>query len=379
VSDISPDAELLERHKPILRYDSQGSFSADSAQIMPERAGNALKREDGKVVAKPAELELEFLGARKYGDASKVEKTDYLDATGRDYVLDARALHANPDYADRAHGHLALDDKGGRWLQYWFFYYFNNKAFLGFGLHEGDWEMVQIGLDANDEPQSMTFAQHEHGERCKWKDVKKRGRRPIVYVARGSQASYPRAGRHRAPIVPDHADGEGAEVSSLTLELLDAPAARWVGWPGRWGSSRPRNVAESNSPRGPKQHGQWDKPAEFHADAVERDDFLGKVFGQPELRGAPAPRIKARRVRGRAVVDYRFPQPARGEAPVTQIVVSVDSPDDGLPPATYSFPVERPDGRVKHPLPLEDRRYVVLASGYTREAVGSETVETPLR
>jgi hypothetical protein len=78
-------------------------------------------------------------------------------------------------------------------------------------------------------------------------------------------------------------------------------------------------------------------------------------------------------------VSYRFPRPGRGEAEVTQIVVSVDSPEDELPPATYAFPVEWPEGSIEHPLPLEDgRRYVVRASGFTREAVGSETVEKPL-
>jgi hypothetical protein len=376
------DAELLDRHKPLLRYDSQGSFYADSARTMPERAvgrsANVLKRTDGSVLARAGArggLDLGFLGARKYRDGGKVEETDHLDAVGSDYVLQARELHAEPEYADRIYGHVARDDDGRRWLQYWFFYYFNDKAFLGFGLHEGDWEMVQIGLGANDRPEAMTFAQHSHGERCRWKDVEKRDRtRPIVYVARGSQASYPRRGRHRAPIVPDHADGKGAEVSP-TLDPLDE---RWVGWPGRWGSSRARNIAESNSPRGPKQHGQWSKPAEFHADAVERRTFEGFVFGQPELRGAPAPQIKARRVRDRAVVSYRFPRPGRGEAAVTQIVVSVDSPDDGLPPATYPFPVEKAEGTLEHPLPLEDRRYVVRASGFTREAVGSDTVQVRL-
>jgi hypothetical protein len=77
------------------------------------------------------------------------------------------------------------------------------------------------------------------------------------------------------------------------------------------------------------------------------------------------------------VVDYRFPDPGRGEAPATQIVVSVDSPDDDLPPATYAFPAES-KGTIEHPLPLEDLRYVVRASGSTREAVSSDTVEVAL-
>ena len=248
---------MLERHKPLLRYDSQGSFFADSARMMAERVGgnppgaNCLKRADGSVIAA------------------------YLDAVGRDYVLQSRELHGYPHLANRVYGHLAADEKGATWLQYWFFYYFNDKAFLGFGLHEGDWEMVQIGLSANGTPEAMTFAQHEHAERCAWKAVEKHeGERPVVYVARGSQASYSRPGRHRAPIVPDQADGKGATVST-TLEVLDDRRPGWVGWPGRWGSTVARNIAESNSPRGPKQHGQWRKPGEFHADAVEHRELRG--------------------------------------------------------------------------------------------------------
>lgn len=386
----STAAALLERHKPLLRYDSQGSFFADSARMMAERVGgnppgaSCLKREDGSVIAAakqpPSEqsLTIEFLGARTYANKAEVRKGDYLDAVGRDYVLQAREMHAKPHLANRIYGHVAVDGQGAEWLQYWFFYYYNDKAFLGFGLHEGDWEMVQVGLDAKRRPEAMTFAQHEHGERCSWKAVEKHeGERPIVYVARGSQASYPRPGRHRAPIVPDQADGKGAAVSP-TLEMLDDRSPGWVGWPGRWGSTRARNIAESNSPPGPKQHGQWRKPEEFHADAVEHLERQGLVQGAPELKVAPTPKIKARRRDDRALVDYEFAKAKRGEAPATQIVLSIDSPDDDFPPATYSFDVESTKGTIEHPLALEDRSYVVRASGSTQEAVVSQTVEVKL-
>jgi hypothetical protein len=349
------------------------------------RNSNCLKRGDGAVVAaaKPrgsqAQLQIEFLGARGYADQTKVEGDDYLDAVGEDYVLAARELHGNPQYANRCYGHCARGaDGSGLFLQYWFFYYWNNKAFLGFGLHEGDWEMVQIGFGASGRPERMTFAQHDHAERCRWNQVEKVGGHPVVYVARGSQASYPRRGRHRAPIVPDNADGQGAQISP-SVEFLDDRGARWVSWGGRWGSTRARNVAESDSPRGPRQHDQWNQPAEFEADALERRDLQGLVMGQPELPGAPAPRIRAQRLRDRAVIHYSFPRPKRGEAPAIQIVVSVDSPGDDLPPATYAFPVDGIKGNIEHPLPLREQRYVIRASGSNRAGVASATVQTALR
>lgn len=384
------DAALLERFKPILRYDSQGSFFADSAAEMTDRVaangrGNTLQRHDGTVLAgaRPsagqAQLDLAFLGAGQYADGTSVRDDDNLDAVGRDYVLAARQLHAQAAYANRIHAHVARED-GKAWLQYWFFYYYNDKAFLGFGLHEGDWEMVQVGLGTNGAPQVMTFAQHDHGERVPWASAERQGDRPVVYVARGSQASYPRAGRHRAPIVPDQADGRGATMSTAALELLDGPAPPWVGWPGRWGSTRAGNAAESDSPRGPRRHDQWSRPAEFNEDAVERAALTGAVLGAPELKVAPPPRIRAVRVGDHAVVTFAFRRPRRDEAPARQVVLSVDSPDDDLPPATYAFRIDSQQGEIEHPLRLEeDRRYVVRGSGATREGVPGDTVETRLR
>lgn len=45
-------------------------------------------------------------------------------------------------------------DSGQLWLQYWLWYIYNDYH-LAFnaGLHEGDWEMVQVGMDG-DEPRS---------------------------------------------------------------------------------------------------------------------------------------------------------------------------------------------------------------------------------
>jgi len=391
VSEPSP-VELLLRQLPILRYDSQGSFYADAASGMTDnvssdgKRSNSLKRDAGKVIAaaKPGsgqpQLTIDFLGGSRYGDEETVAKTDYLDAVGRDYVLDARQMHARSEYANRVYGHLARDPSNGRaFLQYWFFYYWNNKAFLGFGLHEGDWEMVQIGLGDDGKPQTMVFAQHDHAERCAWSDVKRDGERPQVFVARGSQASYPRPGRHKAPLVPDQADGKGATISPA-LEVIGDGDPGWADWPGRWGSSRARNLAESNSPRGPRYHGQWAAPASFEAEAIERRDVAApRVAGEAELEPPPAPRLAAHRQGDRAVVEYEFPKPSPDQPRAKALLLSVDSPEDQLPPASESFPVRGRRGSVEHPLPLEDRKYVVLGSGLSPEGVSSDTVTVPLQ
>jgi hypothetical protein len=54
-----------------------------------------------------------------------------------------------------------------------------------------------VPVDSDDRPQAMTFAQHTHGQRCRWDVVTRYDEhRPVVYVARGSQASFPFAGKH---------------------------------------------------------------------------------------------------------------------------------------------------------------------------------------
>jgi hypothetical protein len=359
-------SELLERHIPLLRYDSQGSFAADSPAIMTNRIGpggdpaNLLKRADGAVLASAVggrhlpRLQLRFLAAGSYGDGTRVARSDHLDAVGGDYVLQAREMHRG-QFADRVYGHEIEAEDGGAWLQYWFFYLYNDKAFLGFGLHEGDWEMVQVRIGPDGEPQEMTFAQHNHGQRCGWEAVEKRGERPIVYVARGSQASYPFPGRHDAPVVPDHADGRGPEVSPA-LEPIDDGSPGWVAWPGRWGSSRARNVAESNSPRGPAHQDKWSHPATFHE---ESDPVRRRLAGEAPA-APPAPAIEVRREGDRAVIAYRFEAPA-GPLPA-KLLLTLDSPGDGLPPATYAKPVDDLAGEYEHPLPLEERPYEVRVS-----------------
>ena len=338
---------------------------------------NVLKRADGSVIATAGDgLKLAFLGGRRYGDGSQVEKSDYVDAVGRDYVQQARQMHT-PELANRIYGHAVAGEDGGLWLQYWLFYLYNDKAFLGLGLHEGDWEMVQIRLDAAGKPQSMGFAQHTHGQRCRWGLVERRGGRPVVYVARGSQASFPTAGRHKAPIVPDHADGSGPEVDP-TLVVLLGRRPGWVAWPGRWGSTRARSRLESNSPRGPALKEQWDDPSSWHDELDEIDPR--RLAAVPPPAAPPPPRISARRDGDLALISYRIRRPHRGETEPVTLVVSLDSEGDELPPATYAYPLEALRGSLEHPLPLEPGQgYVARAS--TADAVGeaSDVVQVRLR
>src|SRR3954447_23141872 len=60
-------------------------------------------------------------------------------------------------------GYVRSVNAGGLvWRQYWLWWLYNPKTYAGFGAHEGDWELVQIGCadDAGERPILMTCSQH---------------------------------------------------------------------------------------------------------------------------------------------------------------------------------------------------------------------------
>lgn len=90
-------------------------------------------------------------------------------------------------------------------LQYWFHYVYDDWA----NRHEGDWESITLLLELDQaalthgaplDPETLLgyvtvqdvgYSSHEDGTRRLWADVQQTGEgRPVVYVARGSQASY---------------------------------------------------------------------------------------------------------------------------------------------------------------------------------------------
>lgn len=389
----TPDvAELLQRYRPVIQYDSQESFFADSVAIMTDRVTpgtgpnrwNTLKNPAGQVLAsaKPsggqAQLNLGFL-RQKYALGTAATRDDYLDATGRDYVADALRMHAIPAYRNQIYGHAVTDADGRLWLQYWFFYYYNNKAFMGIGTHEGDWEMMQIRLDKQYKPNVLTYSQHREGARASWGDVKKvstpEGPAPVVFCARGSHACYFTPGTHKeAPVVPDYCDAKGQLIRPAVVVISDN-GPPWSPWPGKWGSTPRRNFLESDSPRGPSQHWQWREPARFHAAARPG------MQPQPVTRGLPpppAPKIEAHREGEHAVIDYRFRKPTAAQLPPVGIVVSIDAADDDSPPATYTFSLNGLEGTVEHPSELDPRPYVVRVTAFSQAGDAAEAVTARL-
>lgn len=183
-------------------------------------------------------------------------------------------MHRRPLLGDRVYAR-AVQEGHRVWLQYWLFYYFNDKSLAGIGAHEGDWEMIQIGLDRGGHPELATFAQHKGGERRPWKQVEtlddEPDAPPVVYVALGSHAAYFQTGNYWLRPLPlsDHAV-DGPQVRPA-VERLDG--IRWVDWLGHWGSG--------GAPQGPKQHRQFAAPHSWHSGSavhVRRRVRIGRTF-----------------------------------------------------------------------------------------------------
>jgi len=348
--------DLLRKHQPVLRYDSNEQFFADGAEQYMLNPGNELRRQrgaqgNGKVLASARpqggvpRLTLDFLGPEKYADGTKVEKTDVIGVTGRDYAKQYGVMRReHPELNNIVYGH-AIEANGRLWLQYWLWYFYNDyRLSFGAGLHEGDWEMVQLRMDdAAGHPDIAVYAQHSYGEMRDWDDIEKLAAdpsRPIVYVARGSHAAYFEAGFHQTEAWYDLADGKRRMKHRPKLVILGTDDPAWTRWPGRWGDTLPSKSAagalESNSPTGPGAKKQWTDP----------DKLLDNppTTSVHTTKGGAPPDVRILRSGGKLRCEYDF---TRRDPRPTTIVVTVNSKDeDGVPPRTHDIAVH-PGGHGK--------------------------------
>jgi lysophospholipase L1-like esterase len=229
------------------------------------------------------------------------------------------------------------------YLDYWWYFPHNptgagGGAFCGAGFviagvtchdHQSDWEGVTVILDGDsqsDAPTAVTYAQHNRTSRYTWAALQElwdRGgerarfgegidttRRPLVFVAQGTHASYPRMCRQEKcaeggvpgigpdrPLRENRHDGrrpwfgnQDDRCASICLAALptrrNGAAARWNAFDGYWGSS---NCAlglfcsSSPPPRAPAEQPRYD----FPWCATETFSFDGGAFARTRHRGCP--------------------------------------------------------------------------------------------
>jgi hypothetical protein len=197
------------------------------------------------------------------------------------------------------YGRVAHED-GETILQYWFFYYddvysyFYPPSDVLWQAHEGDWEVVNVVLDEDGQPDFVGYSQHCLGQQRTWASTTKwNATHPIVYVATGSHANYFDSGTHPINLTcvpaqvqfvlffvlhltpPVDYTGNGTVAgpprsgNTLThIEQIDSAAHSWIAFPGYWGEGEyfyaalvtPTPALAGPSPTGPAYHAIWTDP-----------------------------------------------------------------------------------------------------------------------
>jgi hypothetical protein len=367
---MSPLDARLEKHKPALVYDSQEAYRAMSAASITDYRDNALRRGNGSIVSRAgAGLTLALLASYDVKDG------DRLDEAG-DPLPASRRFQDDPAYRERVYARVKSD--GGRvWLQYWLWCYYNPKHLLGFGKHEGDWEVVQVGLGADGSPEVATYSQHEDGEARDWDDLERHGDHPVVYVAPLSHACYFEPGAHPYVFGVDNPDGSLPPV----LPKLEEFGA-WASWSGRWGNSKgvAGGTFGGRSPASPgRQSKKWDRPAAWHAGAVRATPLRRgrRVVRQAgKLTYPKLVSLAARREGDRVVVDYAVdPAPQRR---ASRLLVTLHRPgDEDELLASSPEKLGGSSGTVDVPVPEGvEGDLVVRASAYNALRQRSDPLET---
>lgn len=366
---------LLERHRPYLKYDSQEVFRVVSVETITDCPSNLLTRADGSVIARPRRHggpPLSLATLLRYPNGDSQASGDRLNE-GPDVVTDGLRLQRKRRYANRIYGRVIRE--GRRiWLQYWLWYYFDQKQLLGFGRHEGDWETVQVGLDREGDPELVTFSRHQGALARRWSQIERRrtrtGDHPVVYVAPFSHACYTEPGSHLYLGGIDNPDGRGPAV----LPSLE-PFGQWSHWPGRWGRSK--GVLQrwtgcrflgGRSPASPAcQVQRWRRPTRFyrHARRWRPVDALGRALcrlGRPGNREQPE--ITARLDGDRVLVGYAL-RSFRARR-VRYLYMTFHAPEgDARVLATRPVRTAEKSGTVTISFPHAPGRCVVRVSAFT--------------
>lgn len=128
-------------------------------------------------------------------------------------------------------------------IQYWFYYGYNDS--LGTFNHQGDWEHVTIQVSSG-QIVGAYFSAHNGGEYKTVPQMVFSNGRPVVYVARGSHASYATAGSFFGGLDQTADGGYQWDVSFRLARLEDQP---WRDFAGAWGGVG--TIATTTGPLGP--------------------------------------------------------------------------------------------------------------------------------
>lgn len=287
---LSP-TELLAMYQPVTVFDQSEAFRPTSVDDFLADA-DLQHAENGWFV--PAELPP--AGLPVHGDGWRLDHRGCSPSAGLAAVACYRAAEHGPSTVYGRH-----DVRSGTIvLQYWYFYNDNFWSLqyppndFAWQAHEGDWEVVTVVLDEQQQPLRAAYSQHCTGEKRAWVAVQKQGgTHPVVYVATGSHANlfapsfppllhpidlgcYPpqiRAILQANGITPFDflipVQNPVLGPGTTEIERIHDNAPRWLRFPGTWGEAQfiripppvgPGVVQFGTSPTGPQDHDVWIDP-----------------------------------------------------------------------------------------------------------------------
>jgi hypothetical protein len=285
---------LAREFRPILRFDSAESWRPMSVDaLVAERFGKRRHRlcTDNPEPAKDTCNALAALGQIQGGPRTYIDLFQYPGGSAgyRAPTLLACPPTQSPALRDCNAGLLSAIYYNASlrgdllYIDYWWFLRFND---FPAGTHEGDWEGVTVVL--GDKPRRVLFVvfdAHGRGFRYRRSFLRFTGRRPHVFIARGSHGAYPQpcvrrsCERTGSSFLPEpRFNGRARWGNNRTAacgthcvrplpETLTDPAvpparnaATWNAWPGRWGALRTAQLSFSGPPLSPGLQGRYREP-----------------------------------------------------------------------------------------------------------------------
>lgn len=265
---------LADKYYPILHvfYDDYVPVKVDMMTDMPGAKLRDLNNEGWKQPVTIGSLgdynqsnypDSRFYLDQKYGkDEDAMQNKSYLDFRENEHEAYPPTM-----YARVVPGQVDGDGNSKTVIQYWFCYYYNDAAGAADQQpfdHEGEWEMVQVILDENLNPEGTVYSQHYGGTEREWAGVD----HPMVYVAKGTHASYHTSGTHFhysneidfdtliydvSPSIDDELTDEwdNTQGDHPDIQVVDEGITSWLGFDGWWGEIWRDGEDVKGAPQGP--------------------------------------------------------------------------------------------------------------------------------
>ncbi|MFW6176716.1 MAG: hypothetical protein ACOC40_03355, partial [Thermoplasmatota archaeon] len=178
-------------------------------------------------------------------ESAPLSKSDLATHTTDNYYLDWDGEEPDhEEYLIYSHVFTATDNKIV--IQYWFFY-LDNPGTEYNTAHEGDWEMIQIICDQNENLEKAGYSWHYEMKKSGWNtgDLQKFATHPKVFVEKDGHASnFETSSWGSYGIHEDIADSYETSGTEKEYELTILSNQDWLNFKGIWGE-------DGGSPNGP--------------------------------------------------------------------------------------------------------------------------------